>query len=100
MLTTQEAACLDIMQTDDMLAIGNWEEVIQSLVAKGYARLVTGQWYGPTEAGLKAMDEHDTNEMRALVAEHNARVGPVIEGEAEDCGAGVPKVGRQKCPRP
>jgi predicted transcriptional regulator len=91
MLTTQEAACLDIMQTEDMLAIGNWAPVVQSLVDKGLARHVEGQMYGITAEGMKALDDLETEEMRGMIAEHNARVvqnreriGPIIEGEAEE----------------
>jgi predicted transcriptional regulator len=73
-LSDPEAVCLDIMQTDDMLAIGNWEEPIKSLAAKGYARHVTGQFYGITPEGLKALDTFETEQMRGMVAEHNARV--------------------------
>ena len=90
-LTAQQSACLDIMQTDDMLAIGNWEEVILSLVAKGYARHLTGQYYRITDAGLAALDQQETDEMRAMVATHNAAVGVVIDGEAKEV---------DECPHP
>lgn len=74
MLTDKEVSCLEIMQTDDMLAIGNWQPIIESLVAKGYARHVTGKFYRSTPAGQAAFDAMEDDQMRAMIGEHNARV--------------------------
>lgn len=111
-LTDKEASCLEIMQTDDMLAIGNWQPIVESLVAKGYAQHVTGKFYRSTSDGQAAFAAMEDGQMRAMIGEHNARVRngiaikatpeevaefeekhggkfarhpPTIEGEATEC---------------
>ena len=73
MLTDKEATVLEIMRTDDMLAIGNWQPIIESLVVKGYARHIAGLFHGPTPDGLAALRKFERDELT-----------PVIEGEVVD----------------
>ena len=88
-LSDKEAVCLDIMQTDDMLCVGDWAPFIEALVAQGYAKHVTGQWYGITPEGREAFAAFENREMAGMIAEHNAQVrerqSPTIDGEATEC---------------
>jgi len=88
-LTDLEAVILSICASDeDMLAIGSWEAPVKSLAVKGLLVKV-GNGYRITETGRAAFDQYETDEMRGMVREHNARLAerdaPVIDGTAEEC---------------
>ena len=88
-LTDLEAVVLSITVNDeDMLAIGSWEAPVKSLAVKGLLVKV-GNGYRITTAGRVAFEQYETDEMRGMVSEHNARVAerdaPVIDGTAEEC---------------
>ena len=89
-LTDKEATVLDIMaRGEDMLAIGHWEPIIESLVAKGFAVRVLDKWHRATPEGLAAFEEFENEQMRTMIKEHNERIrernAPVIEGQATEC---------------
>jgi hypothetical protein len=85
MLTDKEAVVLDLMQTEDLLGIGNWEEIIKSLVAKGYARRIGELHYRSTPAGQEAFETFQDAELLKVMAGRAVRdEGPVIEGEIMD----------------
>ena len=89
-LTELERIVLSVTATgEDMLAIGSWEAPVKALAEKGLLRKVT-TWpgnggYRITPAGEAAFEAMETEEMRGMVEEHNARVrerdAPVIDGE-------------------
>ena len=87
MITDREAVALEMMSTDDLMAVGHWEDTIKSLVAKGYARQVTGVWHRSTPAGQEAFEAFEAGELAAMKTEKR-RVddfdGATIEGEVED----------------
>jgi hypothetical protein len=87
MITDREAVALEIMRTDDLMAVGHWEETIKSLVAKGYARQVTGVWHRSTPAGQEAFEAFEAGELAAVLGAQKPADdfdGLTIEGEAED----------------
>jgi hypothetical protein len=87
MITDREAVALEVMQTDDLMAVGHWQDTIKSLVAKGYARQVAGVWHRSTPAGQEAFEAFEAGElaaMRAVQKPADDFDGLTIEGEAED----------------
>ena len=74
-LTDKEVTVLELMaQGEDMLAIGNWKPIIESLVAKGYARLLRDKWHRATPEGVFAFVAFENNQFRKMVSEHNQTV--------------------------
>ena len=87
MLTDREAVVLELMQTEDLLAIGNWKEIIEALETKGYARRIGELHYRSTPAGREAFEAFEEGELRKALAGRRrvADEGVVIDGEIIEC---------------
>ena len=68
--------------------IGPWAKAVASLLAKGLLKHELAGGYRITTDGDAAFEQIETDEMRGMIGEHNARVrernAPVIEGRAEE----------------
>ena len=85
-LSELENVVLSIVATGESVRpIGPWAKAIEILLGKGLVRNSGDGSYTITEAGKAAYDQMETEEMRGMIGEHNARVreqaAPVIDGE-------------------
>lgn len=87
MISDREAVALEVMATDDLMALGEWKATLESLEKKGYVRHLTGLFYRRTPAGDEAFAAFEEAEMRAVMGAKkpvDEFEGVTIEGEAED----------------
>lgn len=65
--------------------IGAWKDAVERLAARGLLRKLDEVNYVITPDGSAEFERLEAAELGAVIAEHNERVAPVIEGEAEEC---------------